>query len=178
MCRCPAPHPRRATRPSLDDLAAAVVDCLNAGRDPLDDGHVRRLTIAATLAGSTGNALRDGVTRATEARIVAALTDAAGAVLTTFGKAVSEAGATLHAAWRILGKLELSDSAAVLKMGPDASRAWADAIEAENRIRAIDKGWYALAEMTRFGSSTASPSLRLADLSLKQHAKLGRRTGP
>jgi hypothetical protein len=165
--------------PSVDDLAGAVVDCLTAGRDPLDDEHVRRLTTAAVLAGPTGNALRGGVTRAAEARVVGALTESADDVLATLCEAVAESGATLSAAWRILGDLELNDAGAVLKMGPDASRAWTDAIAAQKRIRAIDGGWFGLAELTRFaGSSTSAPTLRLADLSLEQYEKLGRKAEP
>ena len=164
--------------PTADDMAAAVVDCLNAGRDPLDDEHVRRLTTATVLAGPSGNALTNGVTRAAERHVVAALTAEADALLATFGAAVAEAGATLTAAWRILGDLELTDSTAVLRMGPDASRAWTDALDAQKRIRALDGGWFGLAEATRFASSTDAPTLRLADLSLEQFEKLGRKAEP
>lgn len=164
--------------PSADVMAAAVVDCLNAGRDPLDDEQVRRLTTAAVLAGPSGNALTGGVARAAERHVVAALTAEADAILTTFGAAVAEAGATLTGAWRILGDLELTDSTAVLRMGPDASRAWTDARDAQKRIRALDGGWFGLAEATRFASSTDAPTLRLANLSLEQFEKLGRKAQP
>lgn len=164
--------------PSVDDIAAAVVDCLTAGRDPLDDEHVRRLTTAATLAGPSGNALTGGVARAGERRVVAALTAEVDTMLATLGAAVAEAGTTLTAAWRILGDLELTDSTAVLKMGPDASRAWTDALDAQKRIRTLDGGWYGLAEATRFASTTDAPTLRLADLSLEQFEKLGRKAEP
>lgn len=164
--------------PSVDDIAAAVVDCLTAGRDPLDDEHVRRLTTAATLAGPSGNALTGGVSRAGERRVVAALTAEVDTMLTTFGAAVAEAGTTLTGAWRILGDLELTDSTAVLRMGPDASRAWTDARDAQKRIRALDGGWFGLAEATRFASSTDAATLRLADVSLEQFEKLGRKAEP
>jgi len=168
------------TSPSPDAIAAAVADALAAGRDPLDDEAVRRLATASVLCGTSGNALTGGVARATEARVVQALTDDVDAILDTYGTAVYEAGQVLTAAWRILGDLDLSDSAAVLKMGPDASRAWTDAREAQARIRTIERGWYALAEVTRFASSTpVAQTLRLANLSLEQvEHVVGRKAEP
>lgn len=165
-------------QPSADDVAAAVADAIIGGRDPLEDETVRRLTTARAIAGPTGDALRGGVDRAAETRIIAAMTTEADAIITAFRTAIADAGATLAASWRILGDLELNDSVAVLKMGPDASRAWTDARDAQKRIRAIDDGWYGLAELTRFASSSDPKTLRLADVNLETFEKLGRTAEP
>ena len=164
--------------PTPDDVAFAVAEALAAGRDPLDDDTVRRLTTARVLAGPTGDALRGGVDRAAETRVVKALTAEADEILSLLGNAFNAAGGVLSAAWRILGELDLTDSQAVLKMGPDSSRAWTDALDAQRRIRAIDDGWYALAELTRFASSTDAPTSRMADVSFEQYQQLGRKADP
>ncbi len=155
-------------------VAAALLDC----RDPLDDEEVRRMATALTIAGTDGQSVAYGVEKAAEARIVDALTANADAILAELKKAVDAAGERLIAAHRVLGDVELGDTAAVLRGGPKAATAWAEAKEAVATIRTIDAGWFAVGHLTRHVSPDTATTIRLTDVSLDDYERLGHRAEP
>lgn len=63
-------------------------------------------------------------------------------------------------------------------MGPLAGRAWAEARDAVTTIRVIDRAWTALADLTGLAPASVDPTLRLADLTLEQFEKVGRKADP
>ena len=68
-----------------------------------------------------------------------------------------------------------SESAVVLRLGPDAARAWAEARDAVELLRVVDRAWTALVNLTSFASTSTSPTLRLANLDLETLEKVGRK---
>jgi hypothetical protein len=158
-----------------DQVADAILDCLLDGRDPLNDTQVQRLTTSYQLGGATGGNLSYVVGRAAERRVIAAYQASGDEILATLTEAAAVAGKNLADAHRILGDIDLSDSDTIMKLGPDAARAWAEARDAEKLLRQIDRAWSALATLTGFASVSGDPTLRLAALDLEQYEKVGRK---
>jgi hypothetical protein len=160
------------------EMMGAVADALVAGRDPLDDEQVRRLVVARILGGETGGSLAYGIGNAADERIVAALAENVDAICDSFKAGVDAAGQVLAEAHDLFGDVDLDESHLILKMGPKASGAWTDAKDAVQRIRVIDSGWFALAELVHFAGTTTSRAVRLADVTLEQSEQLGHRAEP
>jgi hypothetical protein len=157
-----------------DQIAQALADALLAGRDPLDDDQLRRMATSRMLGGTNGRALAIQVARHAEQRVTAALIDHVDYILANLHDAADVAGQHLSAAHAVLGDVGLDESLKIIRQGDDASGAWARARDAVAQLRTIDKGWTALANLTRFAST--SPTVpRLADLSLDQFEQLGLR---
>lgn len=156
------------------EVADAVAACLLAGRDPLDDDNIRRLAIARALGSEGSGNMSYGVGQAADRLVAAALTEHAGAILAVLAAATAQHGTTLTRAHAILGDLSLDDSQAVLSLGPDAARCWAETREAVHVLRGVDRAWSSLAEVTRFASSSTPPVLRFAALTLEQYERTGR----
>lgn len=163
---------------TAEQIEDAVADALLAGRDPLDDEHVRRLATSRALTGDRGQGIAYGVPLAAERRVVAALTAHADDILATLHAAADTASATLTAAHDILGDHDLGESELILRLGADAARAWAEARDAVQALRVIDRAWTALAELTRFAPASTDPTLRLADVTLEQYERVGRKAAP
>lgn len=152
------------------ELMAAAASALLDGADPLTDEEVVRLVVAKVLAGDAGQGLALGVAVTAESRVVAAIIDNAEDVLDGLKKGIDAAGAVLAAAYEVLGHSDLSDSASILKLGPAAATAWAEARAAVKTIRIADDAWYALANLGAAPTS-GTPIQRLADVSLEQFDK-------
>lgn len=161
-----------------DQVADAVADCLLAGRDPLDDDQVRRLATSRALTGSLDTEMSYSVGQAAERRVVAALGTHLDQILGSLTTAAAQAGDVLADAFGIIGDVELSESELILRMGPDAARAWAEARDAVLRLRKIDSAWVALANLTHFAPTSVDQTTRLADLDLEQFEKVGRKADP
>ena len=155
-------------------VAAALLD----DRDPLDDDQVRRLVTARSITGESTQSLAYGVEKSAETRIFDALAEHADDIIDSLKRAVDTAGQSLTQAYEILGDSDLGDSAAILKLGPAAARAWADADDARQQIRVIDKGWFALGHLTRVVSPDTAPTIRLAAVTLEQYEALGHKADP
>lgn len=164
--------------PSDQDIQEAIAACMLEDRDPLEDDQVRRLATARTLVSPSGRSVAYGVPQAAERRLVAALVDCTDDILAALHKAADKAGQSLAAAHAIIGDNDLNDSEPILRLGPDAARAWAEARDAATALEGIHSAWAALAELTGFASSSVDPVLRLADIDLDQYDQLGRTAKP
>jgi len=156
---------------SYTDVSRAWADAVLAGRDALDDPEVHRQTIAHVL---NSQSLERAAATVSEERTVAALTATQDTILSAFKKAADKAGATLTEAHKILGDISLDAAALIFKLGATAVAAHTEALEAVRTIRAIDKGWGALATLTGFASPSTNTNMRLADVPLhtyEQHRR-------
>ncbi|WP_148574958.1 hypothetical protein [Nocardioides caldifontis] len=158
-----------------EQIADAIAACILEDRDPLTDDEVQRLVTAQALGGVTGRNVTYGLGTAGERRVVAAMRAHADTILGALSKAARTAGETLTDAHAIIGDHDLGESEVVLKLGPEAARRWAEARDALTLLRKIDGAWVALANLTRFASTTVEPALRLADLNLATFEKVGRK---
>ena len=158
----------------MSAVAAALLD----DRDPLDDDQVRRMVIARSITGESTQTLAYGVEKSAETRIIDALTEHADDIIDNLKRAVDTSGQTLAHAREILGDTDLGDSAAILKLGPAAARAWAEARDARQQIRVIDKGWFVLGHLTCVVSPDTAPTIRLAAVTLEQYEALGHKADP
>lgn len=162
---------------TTDQVADAICAALLRGDDPADDEQVRHLTTSHAIASNSGG-LAHSVVEAADRRVVAALTAAADHILAILHEAGAKAGDALVEAHSILGAADLNDSQAILNMGPGAARAWAEAREAQQAIKVLDRGWTALANLTNFASTSTAPTSRLANLDLETFEKVGRKAEP
>jgi hypothetical protein len=115
-----------------DDLPAAVLDALAAGRDPVTDARVRDAVVAREVAGCGHS-----VETALNARVVDFLHRNADAILAAFVTPFDAAAATIAAVADKLGPVDLDDTRAILNRGGDAAQLWADAQNAERVIKTI-----------------------------------------
>lgn len=161
-----------------DQIADAIAECVLAGRDPLDDEDVRRLAVSRALAGGHLHDFSHLLKASAERRVINALAANADEILARLAAPADKAGDTLADARRILGRVELSESEAILKKGPDAARAWGEAREAVHLLRVIDSAWVAMANLTGFASPTADPTIRIADVDMEIFEKVGRKAEP
>ena len=159
---------------SNDDVMAAVTTALLDGRDPLVDPDVVRLLHARTLTGDRAY----GVQRAADERIVTEIGKYVDELVDTLKAAVDATGEVLADGFALLGDTDLADTSTVNKMGATTLTAWAHAKEARQAIRMMDKGVFAIAVMTHAMSSSDSPTLRIADVTLEQYERLGFRADP
>jgi len=151
-------------------LGAAIAAAVLAGRDPAADKEVQRLRTLESISPMAASSVRDWG----EAHIVAALTEHADAMLETFRVESVTAGEALTAAFELVGDIELNESEAFLRRGPEGAEAWANANAAVDRLKALTQAWSSLAELTRFSSDNGRPVLRLADLTADDFDKVGR----
>jgi hypothetical protein len=166
-----------AFRPaSPDQLGDAIAACLLRGDDPAADQGVQAMTTSRAMTSDFGMAAI--VNDAADRRAEHALAANVGAVLDIMRKSADEAGQTLAAAFAILGDCDLQDSDRIVRLGPDAARAWADATAAQDRLRTIDNGWVALANLTRFTNPTCDGTTRLADVDIDTFEQVGRNAEP
>lgn len=164
--------------PGPEHLYAAAAEAILSGGDMLEDPDVIRIITAQTLAGPTGQALSYGLSRAGSQRIAAALTDHADAVLATLKGKADTAGEVLASSYDLIGDLDLSESAQILALGPDAAMAWASAKVSAQTVRECAAAWFSLADLTRFTSTSLAPTLRVADLDLATLEKAGQIADP
>lgn len=168
----PAPHPHELG----DAAAAAILD----GRHPADDPTVVRLITIRALTGQVGGALESQAREAGERRVRSALTEHEDRLAGALRAAAQHAGEQLTRAHDVLGDIDLDDAEAVIRQGPDASRAWADAKEAQVQLHLLDAGAIALAGLV--GSDhdiiSAGRTLRLSVPSLEEYEQLGRQAEP
>lgn len=163
--------------PSADQVADAIAGCLLRGEDPADDEHVRHLTTASAISSPSGGYSMN-VTAAADRRVVAALEANADVIIGILAEAAAKAGAKLANAFRVIGDHDLTDEAFILRLGPDGARAWVEAREAQQQLRALERGWGALANMTHFANISGDPTNRIADLDLETWEKVGRKADP
>ncbi|MFI7429804.1 hypothetical protein ACIBPB_22660 [Micromonospora sp. NPDC049836] len=158
-------------RPTVVDLARAVLDAIRAGRDPLDDEQVRRTVTARGLDVGMQSGIANALADACELHIFDLLRDHFDDIIDTLKTACDRLGQILTDAHGILGDADLADANAVLQLGPDAARAWADVKAAAQKIDVISMGWQTLAELTQRAS--AQPTVRLANVDLDTFERLG-----
>lgn len=166
---------RAFTSPTNAQIQDALAEAMLEGRDPLDDAQLRRLTTAQALTGNDGRAVAYGVPQAGERRLVAALVEHADDILVTLHEAAAKHSANLSTAHALIGDVDLTEADQILRLGPNAARAWAEARDAVQELKIIDRAWTSLAELTRFASSSTEPALRLAALTLEQFDQVGRK---
>lgn len=160
-----------AIRPAPSGLlGSTIAAALLAGRDPSADPEVQRLRTLESILSIAGPSVRvwgEGV-------VNAALTEHADAMLETWRAESVTAGESLTAAFDLVGDIELSDSGAFLRGGPQGAEAWANASAAVVQLKNLAQAWTALAELTRFASSGGYPVLRLASLDVETLDRVGR----
>lgn len=164
------------TVPTTEELGDAVAAVILDGRDPADDPAVIRLTTLRNLTGEGGRIA--GIARAAaERRTRTALTANHAEVSDALTAAAAAAGDRLTAAHDVLGDVDLAESERIMKMGPDAVRAWADACEVLALLDVVDRGVIALAGLTGSDHSIigAGSTLRLAHADLEMWEQAGRR---
>lgn len=140
---------RFATRPiaARDALTVAVLAALEDGVDPAIDPEVQRVVASHHLGGLHGLAadlegiLLDGIREAAST--------AAPAIHASWAEVFDGAADALTAAHGVLGAVDLDDTAAVLKVGPDAAASWATARDAIGAIEAIVAGWLGLHQLLK-----------------------------
>lgn len=115
-----------------DRLAAAVLDALASGSDPVTDQRVRDAVVAREISNSGV-----GLERVLGDRVVDFLRRHDDAILAGFVKPFDRAAASINTALGTLGKADLNDPRAILARGGDAAQAWADAQKAEETIKRI-----------------------------------------
>lgn len=158
--------------PSTEEIADAIAASLLADRDPLADPKVLRFAASRALTNARGESLGYAVDESARRHVLAAIANAADQILSDMQQGAAKPGQQLAAAYLILGDVDLKSSTQILKMGTEATRAWAEASEALALLRTIDSGWHALAELTQFASTTSNPTLRFADLDLDTYEQL------
>ncbi len=131
--------------PDADALPVAVLGCLEAGVDPATDTDVRRITTAAHLAGLHG--LANDIEAILLDAIRATAQTSTPAILTAWGRPFDKAARSLAEAHGVLGGVDLDDTTAIVKLGPEATAAWSTARDALGIIYAIVSGWLALYEL-------------------------------
>lgn len=131
--------------PRPDDLALATIAALEAGTDPATDPRVQAITTARALTGDA--TLRDGLAAVLTDGLRNACRAEAEALVEVWRPAFDRAAATLTDAHRVLGDIALDDHAAVVRLGPAGTEAWADATDAATTIATIHDGWAALAAL-------------------------------
>lgn len=156
---------RFATRPipSVDALPVAVLAALENGTDPATDPDVQRVTASQDLAGRHNlsadieSILLDGIREAAST--------SAPAIQASWANVFDKAAVALADAYKVLGPVDLDDTAAVVKAGTAATASWAKARDAIAITEAITAGWLGLHQLlTNAVPSKPRRLLMLADI--------------
>lgn len=158
----------RALAPRPDDLGAAVTAALIAGKDPGLDPTVISLIVRAQVGNEGIGQMVDGQVYG---RLQEACHEHADELVDIWREPFTAAATALTSARGVLGGLDLTDTASIVRIGPAATEQWAAATTAVKTIDTIDGGWQALGEFTRLSPrNPIYPALRFVDATLDQWA--------
>ena len=152
-------------------IAAAIAECVLAGRDPAADETVRHVLMARQITQHAS-----GLPSVAEARVTEAMAAHVDQMLAPLIAASTKAGVALVTAQDVAGGIE--DPAILISKGGAAVEAWNAGREAEKLLRTLDTAWTSLAELTRFATASADPVLRIADIDLAGHEKVRHTPSP
>jgi hypothetical protein len=121
------------------DIGARAFAALEAGKDPFDDPAVHQAAARCVLTDHFG-----GVEQALDARAQQFMEDHAVALLGCFAVPFDQAADKITAALELLGDIDLTDTKAIARKGPEAAAAWAEVQQAEQTITRILQMWKTL----------------------------------
>jgi hypothetical protein len=142
-------------------LVDAVLAALEADRDPAADPAVQRIV---TYRAVSGPGIEDTLLTRLDRDIRPALTAGVDDFITAWRPPFDAAVTDLTAAHADLGDIQLTDTSTVVRGGPKAAAAWAQAQQASSTLLAIRGGWSTLARYTHTNDPTAWPVLTVADV--------------
>lgn len=125
------------------DIGTKVVAALEAGADPFEDAAVQQAAVRTVLTDRMA-----AVEQAIDARTDRYMDDHAENLLAIFAGPFDRAAAKITDALGRLGDVDLTDTKAVAKRGPDAAAAWAEVQQAEQAITTITQTWKVLSGVT------------------------------
>lgn len=129
---------------AVGNLARLVTDALIDGRDPTTDPDVQRAV--------TANAVTDAkpsIVSAAMDRLTTTILDQSDQIIEAWRDPFNRAAADLHAAYEVLGDIDLTDTDTIVRLGPDATAAWAKATTATTTVNLCVDGWHTLRILTR-----------------------------
>lgn len=138
-------HAKLATRttPAAPDLVAAALDAVDR---EVPDLALDPDVSAALLRRQYGAV--PGLWDQLQTRLLngprQACTSHTDAIVSAWSAPFDKAAQALRAARPVLGDVDLDDSAAILRIGPDGARAWSDATTASVTIATVVAGWRSL----------------------------------
>lgn len=142
-------------------LAQAVMQALDAGRDPATDPDVQRIAVAGLIANPGIEQQIDALAFEAFREACATHTDA---IVNAWRKPFDAAAATLADAHQRLGNVALEDTTAIIAKGGDAADVWAQAQAATKTIEAVRHGWLGLVGITRAAPEDRNyTTLRIAE---------------
>lgn len=142
-------------------LVDAVLAALEADRDPADDPAVQRIV---TYRAVSGPGIEDTLLTRLDRDIRPALTAGVDDLIKAWRPPFDAAASALTAAHDELGGIALSDTGTVVRGGPKATAAWAQAQQASSTLLAIRGGWSTLARYTGTNDPAHWPVLTVADV--------------
>ena len=138
------------------DLAQAVMQALDAGRDPATDADVQRIAVAAQIANPGIEQQIDAMAFDGFREACTAHTDA---IIAAWRKPFDVAAAALTEAHARIGDVPLEDTGTIMRKGADVAEVWAKATAAVKVIDAVDAAWQALGTIS--GSSSSDRRYRV-----------------
>jgi len=152
-------------RSGRQDLAAATLTAIDAGRDPAADPEVQAIL--------TRRALTDGVevlvANMVDADVVTALQGNVDALIESWQAPFDKAAQEIATAAASLGNIDLDNAADVLHKGGNAAEQWGIATRANRTIREITDAWTTLAHQTGFAPLNRHHIvMRMAEPTLEQ----------
>lgn len=173
--KLPAPVPEayeRAARiakaaqtiyPPRDALMVAVVDALDANRDPASDPEVQRVHLAQQIGSSEG--IGRGVGDIVAGQMLETFRKHADGIVKAWVQPFDQATKALAAAQDVLGPVPLEDTASIVAQGGNAAEVWGQAQGAAQVLASIQHAWGELARLTRLASVDQHyPALSIASV--------------
>lgn len=160
-------HAAQAIGRADADIIAAVTEALDAGVDPACDENVRRITTAAAIANP---GISKGVEQVVGNQLQVVFASNVEGIFAAWRKPFEKAAAVVVTAHERIGDHELGDTAAILRLGDDVARVWADAQDAVAVLDAIAAGWQAVAIITGSKPHAKYRALRIANATADQWA--------